>query len=133
MRPRVSLAVVLMSALVAAQSHAEPPTPRTAADSDLVRATRVEPLAVRPKTNLAHIVEDVPGPTEEPGWFQAQGKTGYGWRNAETQTMFGVYGRPPMPLNLGPKAAPEGKDAAGMSVSVTLGTDLAPAKDSDRP
>ncbi len=62
-----------------------------------------------------------PSESETPGLIKGDGVAGYGWSNGKTQTVMGVYRRPPEP-NLPQKDwIPEGRGAAGVSVNIKLG------------
>lgn len=84
-------------------------------------ARAAEPAAASPHAALA----DAGGAeaTSRPGWFKADREAGWGVSRGGTRTMVGLYQRPAQPDIPGPQIyhEPEGRGAAGLSLSFKLG------------
>ena len=75
-----------------------------------------------PPTYRASDDESLPS---HPGWFRSEKdkEAGWGVHDGRTQTLVGVYQRPPQPDIPGPQTyhTAEGRGAAGLSLSFKLG------------
>jgi len=70
-----------------------------------------------------YAANDVAGAAGQPGWFKSDHEAGWGMRDGGTRTVVGLYQRPAQPGIPGPQIYhdPEGRGAAGLSLSLKLG------------
>jgi hypothetical protein len=74
------------------------------------------------KQTLAMTETSDPGPTDQPGWFKAPGRAGWGVKQGGAETMLGVYSRPVTPVMGGPDIYHhEPVGAAGVALTFKLG------------
>lgn len=78
-----------------------------------------EPLDAHP----TFVASDDFAPGAQPGWFKQGKEAGMGFAQGGGRTMVGVYQRPAPPDIPGPQTLhdPEGRGAAGVSLSLKLG------------
>jgi hypothetical protein len=69
------------------------------------------------------MMQDPSGPPDHPGWFKSHDEAGWGFSQGHTETVVGLYKRPYEPQLPGPQIYhdPEGRGAAGVSISLKLG------------
>jgi hypothetical protein len=98
---------------------------RTAGHTGHAAPARVHaaaPAATASERTLA-LMQDPAGPPQHPGWFKGHDEAGWGFAQGRTETVVGLYRRPDEPQLPGPQIyhQPEGRGAAGLSISLKLG------------
>ena len=76
-----------------------------------------------PSLHRTYIASDDIAPGDRPGLFKQGKEAGWGFSQGGARTMVGLYQRPPPPDIPGPQTLhdPEGRGAAGVSLSFKLG------------
>ena len=104
--------------------HKASQTTRRRARQHPTRTTSLSAAAAAP-AGVYHTADSDADTSGRAGWFKSERdrQAGWGMRQGATQTVVGVYQRPPQPGIPGPQTyhTPEGRGAAGLSLSFKLG------------